>query len=100
IRSGGDERTRLERARQEHADAQKSPATPAQGARPIEGATLASQVAVWIDLNSRYSQVQTARQQAAARQAALEREHNSLEAILAQKPAPVTSDDSGDDEEE
>ncbi|HKA01120.1 MAG TPA: mechanosensitive ion channel domain-containing protein [Candidatus Solibacter sp.] len=101
IRHGGDERTRLERARQEHADAQKSPATPAQGARPIEGATLASQIAVWADLNSRYSQIQSARQQAAAKQSALEREHNSLEMILAQKPTPTAaSDDSSADEQE
>jgi hypothetical protein len=99
IRQGGDERTRLERARQEHADAQKAPAAGAPVAPVKDGPTLASQIATWLDLGNRRSQVLAARQQASSKQASLEREHNSLEALLAQKPAPApvaASDDSGD----
>jgi small-conductance mechanosensitive channel len=100
IRLGGDERTRLERARQEHADAQKAPAAGATVAPVKAGSTLASQIAAWLDLGDRCSQVLAARQQAASRQSALEREHNSLEALVAQKPVPApaaTSDDNSDD---
>jgi small-conductance mechanosensitive channel len=106
IRQGGDERTRLERARQEHADAQKAPAAGTPVVPVKEGPTLASQIASWIDLDNRRSQVLAARQQAASKQTSLEREHNSLEALLAQKPAPAPAatsadeDDSGADEED
>jgi small-conductance mechanosensitive channel len=98
LRQGGDERTRLERARQEHADAQKAPATVAATPAVKAGGTLASQLAAWIDLADRRSQVLTARQQAASKQSSLEREHNSLEALLAQKPVPTpAASDSSDD---
>jgi len=99
IRQGGDERTRLVRAQQEHADAQKTHTAVADTPPVKAGPTLASQVAAWLDLGDRRSQVLTARQQAASKQSSLEREHNSLEALLAQKPvpAPAASDDNSDD---
>ena len=99
IRQGGDERTRLERARQEHADAQKIPAAVAATPPVRAGSTLASQIAAWLDLGDRRSQVLAARQQAASKQSSLEREHNSLEALLAKKPvpAPAASDDTDTD---
>ena len=50
IRQGGDERTRLQRARQEHADAQKEPAQAAKPASIGEGSTLAWQVQAWLAL--------------------------------------------------
>jgi small-conductance mechanosensitive channel len=103
IRQGGDERTRLQRAQQEHADAQKAPAANAPAPSVKEGSTLASQIAVWLDLGSRQSQVLAARQQAAAKQTSLEREHNNLEALVAQKPAPAaaaTTDDNSDSSDE
>jgi small-conductance mechanosensitive channel len=99
IRQGGDERTRLERARQEHADAQKAPAAGTPVAAVREGPTLALQIAAWIDLDNRRSQVLAARQQAASKQTSLEREHNSLEALVAQKPAPAPVATSGDESE-
>jgi small-conductance mechanosensitive channel len=106
IRQGGDERTRLERARQEHADAQKAPPAGASVAAVKEGSTLASQVAAWLDLGGRRSQVLSARQQAASKQTSLEREHNNLEALLSKKPAPApvaasddNADSSGDEED-
>jgi len=99
-RAGGDERSKLERARQEHTDAQKEPPPTARAAAVVEGSTLASQLSAWLTLGDRRSQVQAARQLAATRAAALEREHNSLEALLDKKPVPTAappSDDSSDD---
>ena len=92
IRQGGDERTRLERARQEHADAQKAPAQVAKPASVVESSTLAGQIQAWMALNDRKSQVLAASQQAAAKAASLEREHNSLEALANQKPVPPPTD--------
>jgi len=96
IRQGGDERSRLERARQEHAEAQKEPSPAARAAAVIEGSTLASQLTAWLTLGDRRSQVQAARQLAASRAAALEREHNSLEALLDKKPVPAAAPPSDD----
>ena len=104
IRQGGDERTRLERARQEHSEAQKAPAQTGKAAPIVEGGTLAAHVEAWLTLGDREGQITAARQQAMAKAASLEREHNSLEALLNQKapPAatPVSDDDASQDEED
>jgi small-conductance mechanosensitive channel len=94
-RNGGDERGKLEQAAQEHAAAQRE---PAQAARPaaVSTATLGAQVLAWWALSDRMAQVQAARQQAANRAAALEREHKTLEAMVEQKPAPSAEASSND----
>jgi small-conductance mechanosensitive channel len=86
-RQGGDERARLERAEQEHAEAQKEP--PAVKPVPLGGtSTLAAQFGAWLELRDRQSLLETARQQAARHASTLEREHNSLEAMVEKKPPP------------
>jgi small-conductance mechanosensitive channel len=99
-RQGGDDRARLERAAQEHADAQREPA--AVKPTPIGPTnTLAAQIAAWMELTGRQNQLEAARQQAERYSATLEREHNSLEAIVQKKPAPApAADSSAADEEE
>ena len=105
-RLGGDERARLEEAAREHAEAQTQPA--AVKPVPIGGtATMAGQWTAWMELRDRQSRVDAAQQQATRTAATLEREHNSLEAILEKKPAPAAgtpadaaADDTGDAEED
>ena len=99
-RQGGDEHARLEQAAREHADAQREPA--AVKPVPVGGtATLAAQVGAWLELGSRQSRVDAARQQAARYAATLEREHNNLEALVERKPAPAApAADAADDAEE
>ncbi|HEY1493933.1 MAG TPA: mechanosensitive ion channel domain-containing protein [Candidatus Solibacter sp.] len=97
-RQGGDERAQLERAAQEHAEAQKEPA-PVKPV-PLAGTeTLSGQIGAWMELNDRQSRLEAARQQAVRHAATLEREHNSLEAMLEKKPAaaPIVSSDAVDD---
>ena len=100
IRQGGDERTRLERARQEHADAQKAPAQAAKAAPIVESGTLASRVQAWLAFGDREEQVTSARQQALSKAASLEREHNSLEALVNQKTPAVPASDADTDQDE
>ena len=95
-RQGGDDHARLERAAQEHADAQHEPA--AVKPTPLGATnTLAAQITAWMELAGRQSQVEAARQQAERYSATLEREHNSLEAIVEKKPAPAPAAASGSD---
>ena len=97
-RLGGDERAQLERAAQEHAEAQKEPA-PVKPVLLSSTETLSGQIGAWMELNDRQNRLEAARQQAARHAATLEREHNSLEAILQKKPAaaPAAGSDTGDD---
>jgi len=94
-RQGGDERGKLEQAAREHAEAQREPA-PAARPAAMSTATLGGQVLAWWALGGRRAQLQAARQQAASKVSALEWEHNVLEAMVNQKPAPAAeaSDDS------
>jgi small-conductance mechanosensitive channel len=100
-RQGGDERGRLERAAQEHAEAQKEP--PAVKPVPLGStATLVTQVTAWLELNDRLARLDTAHQQAVRYAATLDREHNSLEAIVEKKPAqaaPAATPDADSDED-
>ena len=107
IRQGGDERTRLEQARQQHADAVKAASQPVKPAALGDGGTLAWLFQAWLTLSDRRTQLLAARQQAASKASALEREHNSLEALLAKKQPPepaadqdANADDQSEDEED
>jgi small-conductance mechanosensitive channel len=94
-RQGGDERGKLEQAAQEHAAAQTEPARTARPA-PFNTATLGGQASAWWALADRRAQVQAARQRAANKTSALEWEHNTLEDMVARKPAPSAAASPGD----
>jgi small-conductance mechanosensitive channel len=100
-RQGGDERSKLEQAAQEHTAAQKEPAPSARPAA-MNTATLGGQIAAWWTLGERRAQVQAARQKALDRVTSLEWEHKMLEAMVDQKPAPSAAaphNDSAPDED-
>jgi small-conductance mechanosensitive channel len=90
-RAGGDPHAALQRAMAEHQAAENSAAT-ARPPAPMPLGTIAQQFGAWRTLGDRESQVEAARQQALARAAGLSREHNSLEALIAQKPLPAAGD--------
>ena len=101
IRQGGDEHARLETARQEHEAAQKAASQPVKPTPiPESGPFLAGQVKAWMALNNKDSQLTAAEQQAATRNARLDREHQSLESLInktASPPPPAASDDDSTD---
>jgi small-conductance mechanosensitive channel len=94
-RQGGDERGKLEQAAQEHAAAQSEPVRTARPA-PFNTTTLGGQASAWWALGDRRAQVQAARQRTANKSSALEWEHNTLEDIVARKPAPSAPASLGD----
>jgi small-conductance mechanosensitive channel len=94
-RQGGDERGKLEQAAKEHAAAQLEPA-PAARPAPMSTGTLGAQASAWWALGDRMTQLQAARQKVVNRIASLEAEHDILESMVANKPAPVVTA-SGDD---
>ncbi len=98
-REGGDPHAALERALAEHEAAQHDSAV-ARPPAPSPTGTLAQQFAAWRTLGGREAQLDAARQQAAAKAASLTREHASLEALIAQKPAPATDPEQDADDEE
>jgi small-conductance mechanosensitive channel len=98
-REGGDPRAELQRALAEHQAAQKTKSV----AKPVSAGstnTLGEQVGTWWVLSDRASQVAEARRQAALRTGALIREHSSLEALIAQKPATAAPSEEDADTDE
>jgi small-conductance mechanosensitive channel len=85
-RQGGDTGARIERAKQEHDNAQRTAPPPPKAATAVEPSTLQDQTAHWLALRNRGQLVLAARLQAAAKSATLLHEHNSLENLLANKP--------------
>jgi small-conductance mechanosensitive channel len=87
-RQGGDQHADLERALAEHEAAQQQtvPVPKASAAAPTS--TLSSQMQVWFSLRDRERQREVARQQAENKAATLEREHDALEKLAGNKPAP------------
>ena len=87
-REGGDPRATLERAVADHEAAQRDTTVPRPlTAPPVD--TLSDQFVAWRALSDRESRIDGLREQAAARASALRREHDSLEALIAQKPVPA-----------
>lgn len=82
----------------EHQAAQHESVTVKPPGAPPTG-TLAEQFAGWRTLGDRTAQIERARDQAASRAVALQREHNNLEALIAKKPLPAPSTDDADEEE-
>jgi len=101
IRQGGDEHARLETALQEHEAAEKAASQPVKPTPiPESGPFLAGQVKAWIALGNKDSQITAAEQQAATRNARLDREHQSLESLVNKTtppPAPPAADDDSTD---
>ena len=95
-RQGGDEHARLQRAQQEHEAAENAPQPPVKPvSTPASGAFLAGQLRAWMSLGNKNLQLQSAGQQAAAKTAKLEREHQSLESLVNKNaPPPVAAPDS------
>jgi small-conductance mechanosensitive channel len=99
-RQGGDTRSRLERALQQHqAAAQQTEIAPkAQGEAPT--GTLLEQFRAWLSLSEKARTLLAAEQQATARSLQMEKEHNGLESKAdTAQPAPAAGADtsSGDD---
>ncbi len=98
-REGGDQHAKLQRAFDEHEASQHgSDQLKFPAAGPV--VTLGEHIAAWISLSSRERQLETARQQAASKASSLQREHETLEQVIARKPpatpapaAPADSDE-------
>ncbi|HXI43372.1 MAG TPA: mechanosensitive ion channel domain-containing protein [Bryobacteraceae bacterium] len=106
-RQGGDQHATLERALQEHEQAQHEAAQPAKPLASGSVATMSAQIGAWLSLRDRQRQLEAVRDQAANNAAKLEREHNALEELAANKPvaaqalaAAANADDADATEEE
>jgi small-conductance mechanosensitive channel len=109
-RQGGDRHATLERALQEHEQAQHESAQPSKILVPARAATMSAQIGSWLSLGDRQHELDAAREQAGNNAAKLEREHDALEKLITNKPvAPVaeaagaaatTGDTSGADEDD
>jgi small-conductance mechanosensitive channel len=97
VREGGDPRTALEQALREHELSQKDVTVPKLLTAPPTD-TLAEQFGAWQALGARGGQIDAMRQLAASRAAALKREHDGLEALIAQKPVPAPVKEGESDE--
>jgi small-conductance mechanosensitive channel len=95
-REGGDPKTAVERAMAEHEASQQNSALP-KPPQPAPTDTLAEQFTAWRVLGDREAQIEKYREQAVACSAGLTREHQSLEALIAQKPLPAPAPDAGTD---
>ncbi|PYT26687.1 MAG: mechanosensitive ion channel protein MscS [Acidobacteria bacterium] len=105
-RQGGDQHATLERALQEHEQAQHEAAQPTK--TPVAGptATISAQIGSWLSLGDRQGQLEAAREQAGNNAAKLGREHDTLEKLITNKPvadagaAAATGDASGTNEDD
>jgi small-conductance mechanosensitive channel len=104
-RQGGDPRAQIARQLQDHETAEHNAALQKQKTPAIlRAGTLSEQTLTWFALRNRAQQLDAARDQAAAKTSALEREHKALEALLQNKPvtdagspaAAASSSDSDD----
>jgi small-conductance mechanosensitive channel len=98
-REGGDPKTAVERAIAEHEASQQNAALP-KPPQPVPSDTLAEQFVAWHVLGDREAQIEKLREQAVASSAGLAREHQSLEALISQKPLPASAADADSDEDD
>jgi len=107
-RQGGDQHADLERALADHEAMQKQAAPVPKAPPAAPTATLSQQTQTWFLLGDRQRQLDAARQQAENKAAVLVREHDALEKLAGNKPAPAAvasaetsaSDSSSDDSDE
>ena len=101
-RQGGDERARLQRALEEHENAQhQQSGTPRFPPAPATADTLGRQLQAWFELRALERGLEQARRQAADKAATLERAHDALEHSVTAKTnaAPADDEEAGDAEE-
>ncbi len=106
-RQGGDRHATLERALQEHEQAQHDAAQPSKAPVADHQATMSAQIGAWLSLEDRQHQLEAAREQAENNAQKLGREHDALEQIAGNKPvaagaapAAASSDETDGAEEE
>jgi small-conductance mechanosensitive channel len=105
-RQGGDQHATLERALQEHEQAQHEAAQPSKTPLAGRAVTMSAQIGSWLSLGDRQRELDAAREQADNNAAKLEREHNALEKLITNKPvadagaAAAIGDASGADEDD
>ena len=101
-RQGGDQHGILEAALEKHQAAQQNAAPLAKPSPVPPASTLKDQVRQWLSLNGKNGTLVSAQQQAAAKGATLEREHNGLEpqAGTPAPPAAAPDNTSGNPPEE
>ncbi|HEV2690540.1 MAG TPA: mechanosensitive ion channel domain-containing protein [Bryobacteraceae bacterium] len=99
-RQGGDKHAAIERLLQEHEAAHHGTAQALKTSLAGHPGTLWEQLQSWLSLRDREKQLEAARSQTVAKAAALEREHNALEAIAAKKSDAAAAADAGDGEED
>jgi len=109
-RHGGDQHATLERALQEHEQAQHEAAQPSKAPAPARAATLSAHIGSWLSLGDRQRELDAAREQAGNNAAKLDREHDTLEKLITNKPvasvaeaagaAAATGDASGADQDD
>lgn len=92
-RQGGDQHAKLQRLVQEHEAGQHETVQQPKIVTAGSITTLRGQIERWLALRDRSHQVEAAYQEAANRQTALEREHNTLEKLIRKDPPAVAPDD-------
>jgi small-conductance mechanosensitive channel len=90
-RQGGDQHADLERALADHEAMQKQAASVPKAPPAAPTARLSQQTQAWFLLGDRQRQLDAARQQAENKAATLEREHDALEKLAGNKPAPAAA---------
>ena len=91
--AGGDRKSLLDRALEEHESTQRVPVPMRSLAGPVP-TSMWGQIAWWLGLNARTLDVEAARNQVAATDNQLIREHATLEALTRKQSVPVTVDPS------
>jgi small-conductance mechanosensitive channel len=105
-RQGGDQHATLERALQEHEQAQHEAAQPSKTPAAGRAVTMSAQIGSWLSLGDRQRELDAAREQAGNNTAKLDREHDTLEKLITNKPladasaAATTGNASGGDEDD
>lgn len=89
-RQGGDQHSKIERALQEHEDAQHNAQQPKvnMAGRPV---TLAEQFMTWFSLRDRAGRLKNVRQQAITNATALTRTHETLEKLRNHEPVSTSA---------
>ena len=96
IQAGGDRKSVLDRALEEHESAQRSSAQMRSLSGPVP-ASLWGELMWWLGLNARSHDIEAARAQAAGQAGKLTREHETLEALSTKQKVPEAG--SADDED-
>ena len=97
--AGGDRKSVLDRALEEHQTVQHSPISMRSVSGPVP-ASLWGELIWWFGLNARSRDVESERAQVTAHSNRLAREHETLEALTRKKKTPAAGADPGQDDED